>query len=149
MIPELIAMGAMGDFVWSWKHSKGVQDVRGWEGWSLKQSHLLCMGGIEGEEPSLDLSNSQNKSPVTFSSFPSDDTVNERSKANGVAKTIAICQTSWFAITIIFRLSKRMPLSLLEVLTVPYIFCASIMFICWFEKPRDIQFRIKIEKSLD
>ena len=32
--------------------------------------------------------------------------INERSKADGVAKAIAICQTSWFAITIIFRLSK-------------------------------------------
>jgi len=149
MIPEVMALYAVVDFVWSYKHSKRVRDIRGWEGWSLKQSHFLDMDGIEWEEPSLDLSNSQNKSPVTFSSFPSNDMINERSKADGVAKTIAICQTSWFAITIIFRLSKRMPLSLLEVLTVSYIFCALIMFICWFEKPRDIQFRIKIEKSLD
>jgi len=149
MIPELPAVDALNDFVWSWKHSKRVRGIRGWEGWSLKQSHFLYMDGIEWEEPSLDLSNSRNKSPVTFSSFPSNDMISERSKADGVAKMIAICQTSWFAITIIFRLSKRMPLSLLEVLTVSYIFCALIMFICWFERPRDIQFRIKIEKSLD
>ncbi|KAN0070919.1 hypothetical protein V8E54_011084 [Elaphomyces granulatus] len=149
MIPEFSAVEALDDFVWSWKHSKRIRDIRGWEGWSLKQSHLLHMDGIEWEEPSLDLSNSQNKSPVTFPSFPSNDMINERSKADGVAKMIAICQTSWFVITIIFRLSQRMPLSLLEVLTVSYIFCALIMFICWFERPRDIQFRIKIEKSLD
>ncbi|KAN0070916.1 hypothetical protein V8E54_011081 [Elaphomyces granulatus] len=147
MIPELSAVFALEEFVWSWKHSKRVRDIRGWEGWSLKQSHLLHLGGIEWEEPSLDSSNSQNKSPATFSSFPSNDMISERSKADGVAKMIAICQTSWFVITIIFRLSQRMPLSLLEVLTVSYIFCALIMFICWFERPRDIQFRIKIEKS--
>lgn len=85
---------------------------------------------------------------ATFSSFLSNDMINERSKADSVAKSIAICQTSWFAITMIFRLSERMLLSL-EVLTVSYIFCALLMFIRWFERPHDIQFCIKIEKSLD
>jgi hypothetical protein len=75
--------------------------------------------------------------------------INERSKADGVTKAIAIWQTSWFAITIIIRLCKRMPLSLLEVLTISYVFCGLIIFICLFERPRDVQFHIEIERSLD
>ncbi|KAN0070938.1 hypothetical protein V8E54_011103 [Elaphomyces granulatus] len=148
MIPELMSVNALEDFVRCWKHSRRIRNIRGWGAWSLKQSHFLDMGGIEWKEP-IDSSNSQTKSTETVSLFPSNDMINERSKTDGVAKTIAICQALWFTTTMIFRLSKHTPLSLLEVLTVSYIFCALIIFICWFKKPCDIQFRIKIEKSLN
>ncbi|KAH6662392.1 hypothetical protein F5X68DRAFT_178203 [Plectosphaerella plurivora] len=65
--------------------------------------------------------------------------IRDRSKADGIQKSLILLQVSWMLVSCISRKAYGLPLTLIEIHTMVHIVCAFTMFIFWFKKPVDIQ----------
>jgi hypothetical protein len=63
----------------------------------------------------------------------------DRSKANGLTKTLVCLQTTWFCAQCIGRLSQQFTISLLELNTFAHALCTLLVYILWWHKPLDIK----------
>ncbi|KAI4129245.1 MAG: hypothetical protein LQ341_006586, partial [Variospora aurantia] len=68
----------------------------------------------------------------------SEETINDKSNADGTAKLIALVQVSWFAAQSIMRLVHGLPLSPLESMTLSYVPLFAITYLFWWVKPKDV-----------
>ncbi|KAK5237706.1 hypothetical protein LTR47_000798, partial [Exophiala xenobiotica] len=64
--------------------------------------------------------------------------VEERSNADVIAKIIVLCQVTWFALQVLSRLIKRLPVTALETHTTVHVGCAIMMYLFWFNKPYNV-----------
>lgn len=62
----------------------------------------------------------------------------DKSKADNVAKTLAILQGSWLLLQCIARIADGLPLTLLELNTLAHTICALAMYALWWNKPYDV-----------
>ncbi|KAF8539509.1 hypothetical protein BDD12DRAFT_882216 [Trichophaea hybrida] len=74
-------------------------------------------------------------------------TIKNKSKADILAKGLAILQVTWMAIEVIARKLKGFPLSVLEIHTLVHVFCALLMYSFWFEKPAGVQDPTLVDES--
>ena len=70
--------------------------------------------------------------------FLTEEEIWDKSKANGLAKTIVCVQAAWFCAQCIARLGQRMPISLLELNTFAHAICALLVYVLWWNKPLDV-----------
>ena len=70
--------------------------------------------------------------------FLTEEEIWDKSKANGLAKTIVCVQAAWFCTQCIARLGQRMPISLLELNTFAHAICALLVYVLWWNKPLDV-----------
>ena len=71
--------------------------------------------------------------------------IRDKSKEDGLGKAIACLQAAFIVVQIISRLVLKLPLTLLEVNTLAHFFCAFIVYILWWNKPRWILEPTKLE----
>jgi hypothetical protein len=69
---------------------------------------------------------------------PDIDGINDKSKANLLAKGLAVLQVLWLVGQIIERKISGLPVTLLEVHTLVHVFCAVVMYLLWLPKPLDV-----------
>lgn len=67
------------------------------------------------------------------------DDIKDKSKSDGLAKAVVILQASWMLIQTISRKIVHLPVSLLEVNTVAHVFCAFVIYVLWWRKPREVR----------
>lgn len=67
--------------------------------------------------------------------------IKDLSKADVITKAFAIIQCTWLIVQSICRVAQGYTISLLELATLAFIFCAFIMHIFWWNKPFDIESR--------
>jgi hypothetical protein len=67
----------------------------------------------------------------------------DRSKADALAKSIAVIQASWLVVQCIARRTQDLPISTLELTTIAFVACMLITSIAWWNNPRDIEFPIE------
>ena len=67
------------------------------------------------------------------------ESIDDKSKADYLGKSIAILQALWIVIQCIARLVARLPITLLEIITLGHVFCALVMYSFWCHKPLDIR----------
>lgn len=65
--------------------------------------------------------------------------IQEKSKADNVAKTLAILQAGWLVFQCIARAAIHLPLTLLEINTLAHVVCTFIIYFLWWSKPLDIE----------
>jgi hypothetical protein len=65
--------------------------------------------------------------------------IKDKSKQDGMAKALALLQAAWMLIQTLGRVATHIPISLLEVNTIGHILCAFIVYLLWWNKPREIQ----------
>ena len=70
--------------------------------------------------------------------FLTEEEIWDKSKANGLAKTIVCVQAAWFCTQCIARLGQGMPISLLELNTFAHAICALLVYVLWWNKPLDV-----------
>ncbi|KAF8537307.1 hypothetical protein BDD12DRAFT_780639, partial [Trichophaea hybrida] len=63
------------------------------------------------------------------------ETINDKSKADVLAKGLVIFQVVWMVVQVVARKIKGLPLTLLEIHTLVHVFCALVMYCFWFKKP--------------
>lgn len=67
------------------------------------------------------------------------DDIRDKSKSDGLAKALVILQASWMLIQTVSRKVVGLPVSLLEVNTVAHVFCAFVVYVLWWKKPREVR----------
>ena len=120
-------------------------------GWTKTHGHFLQMGGFmlfEGNNPKGILS------PKRFSEllaagkieFPNVtvEEIEDRSKADGFSKTIALGQTLWFVAQCIARRAQHLDLTPIELLTLSLAVLNGVMYFLWWNKPMDIRCPIRV-----
>jgi hypothetical protein len=74
----------------------------------------------------------------------SDDEINDKSKADWTIKSLAIIQILWFATQMIGRWVQGLGTTTLELFTLGIVISAVVTYICYWEKPFDIQVPVVI-----
>lgn len=64
--------------------------------------------------------------------------IKDKSKTDGLAKTLVLLQATWMLAQTAGRLATHIPTSLLEVNTIGHILCAFVIYLLWWNKPREI-----------
>jgi hypothetical protein len=120
--------------------------------WDSEQAFFAVMGGFAVENDYLN----ENNSKVTIRRIITVDGVlqlarlglihsidpediNERSKADSIAKMFVLSQITWFGLQVIGRLSSDLPVTPLELHTAIHVACTIIMYLIWMKKPYDIR----------
>lgn len=65
--------------------------------------------------------------------------IEDKSKADAIAKLIALAQTAWFVVQSVMRAIHHLPLSPLESMTLGYIPLFGVTYLYWWVKPKDIE----------
>lgn len=118
--------------------------------WTLTHGFYAAMGGfvLETSEPIL-------RSETRFVLTPagvqflmrhaprvipdlSEDSLLDRSKADGIQKFLFVWQMLFFCFSCAERLAQGLPLSLLEVSTLAHALCMLIICIVWWKKPFNV-----------
>ena len=120
-------------------------------GWTKAHGHFIQMGGFmlfEGNVAKGVLS------PERFSEllaagkieFPTLtlEEIEDRSKADGFSKTIALGQTLWFVAQCIARRAQNLDLTLIELLTLSLAVLNGLMYFLWWHKSLDVRCPIRI-----
>ena len=63
-------------------------------------------------------------------------TINDKSKSDGLSKFIACVQAAWLIVQVIGRLALGLQVTLLEINTLGHVFCALVIYVLWWHKPR-------------
>ncbi|EON66247.1 hypothetical protein W97_05640 [Coniosporium apollinis CBS 100218] len=64
--------------------------------------------------------------------------IEDKSKGDGLAKTLVCVQVLWFCIQCITRLAQGLSVSLLELNTFGHALCAMLIYLLWWYKPLDV-----------
>ncbi|CZR66249.1 uncharacterized protein PAC_16150 [Phialocephala subalpina] len=64
--------------------------------------------------------------------------IQDKSKTDGLAKALVLLQASWMLLQTFGRMATHIPTSLLEVNTIGHILCAFVVYLLWWNKPREI-----------
>lgn len=78
------------------------------------------------------------KQPHALPDIPRNQ-IEDKSKSDALAKMVTCWQASYFCIQCIFRLSQQLSITLLELNVFAHAICALLLFVIWWDKPRDIQ----------
>jgi hypothetical protein len=128
------------------KHLNAWTDVHSW---------LVVMGGFAFEDKSPE---DQQFMPGTLQRIPinrdlfawmvrtrphlipdiSRAYIEDKSKSDWLAKGLTCWQSGYFCIQCSFRLSQQLSITLLELNVFAHAICALLLFLVWWDKPRDI-----------
>ncbi|KAL8883099.1 MAG: hypothetical protein Q9192_007459, partial [Flavoplaca navasiana] len=78
----------------------------------------------------------------------SDAHINDKSKANLLAKGLVLLQITWTVLQCLSRKVVGLPLSILEVHILVHAGCALIMYVLWFNKPLDVDQPILLQNCI-
>lgn len=165
--PEIVVMYAVGEYTNARRTRKALSSKGGGSKWSLRQAFFLNMDGFvytsldeDGGTATAILTKhkvvellgtgvgSQSEVTLKFEDLPSDATIQDRSKPDGLAKSLALLQCAWFVAQVIARAIDSLPITTLELGTTALIGCASVAYGFWWFKPQDVRTPIEI-RSLE
>ena len=120
-------------------------------GWTKTHGYFIQMGGFmlfEGNVAKGVLSPGRFSELLTAGSieFPTVtvEEIEDRSKADGFSKTIALGQTLWFVAQCIARRAQNLDLTLVELLTLSLAALNGLMYFLWWHKSLDVRCPIRI-----
>ncbi|KAL5045595.1 hypothetical protein BDW71DRAFT_208138 [Aspergillus fruticulosus] len=70
--------------------------------------------------------------------------IKDRAKADTLAKTFTVCQSTWVTANIVARAGYDLPITPFEFSTLSYVACAIMAYACWWYKPQDMAVPIAI-----
>jgi hypothetical protein len=123
--------------------------------WTDVHSWLVVMGGVAFEDTSPDhqqfIPEDCQRLPINLYNFEWMVTyrphlipdiprsyIEDKSKSDWLAKGITCWQAGQFCIQCIFRLSQQLSITLLELNVFAHAICALLLFVVWWDKPRDV-----------
>lgn len=142
VFPEYAVLKAVEEYTIAQLIQHTTREVDGWEEFSLRQAHLIRMGGID--IPYIDRPEHfahfvlQNARVIQYDQFPSDAQISLRAKRDFVDKVVALSQVIYFVSNMTVRSSQRYRISVLELVTINYIAYASITFLLRLKKPQEL-----------
>jgi hypothetical protein len=120
--------------------------------WTTSQSFFVAMGGVhldfsdfKGAQVNLgELRRALQLDLLSLNTIPAED-VRARAKTNHIVKALVCVQASWLVAQVIGRAVAKLPVTTLEVITVGYVLCGLITYLCWWHKPQDADVSIKVD----
>ncbi|WDK14782.1 hypothetical protein CGRA01v4_06063 [Colletotrichum graminicola] len=143
----------------AYRHSAGVATNRteGRDGqmpsrhtWDMTQCFYAVMGGFVVDLPSVDNEDDAfRRVTVTpeglrllsfMGKLPGihESQIQDKSKADWMAKSLVCIQAGWMVTQVIGRLIRKLPVSLLEINTCGHVACAVLLYLLWWSKPFDV-----------
>jgi hypothetical protein len=158
LMPEYVSWQAVED-MWHAQilHSE-FQKIPQVRDWTLAHGFLLKMGGLALKTPNSDrfrpsVGHFLSLLKANHIEVPeiTEEDVKDKGKASVFVKVIALVQILWFAISIIARATQGLPITTLELFTSAIIFCSILTYVCWWNKPCDIErpFRLNTIISIE
>jgi hypothetical protein len=158
--PEWVSWMAVDQWMASRYTVKKMQEL-GHDGWTKTQAFYLNMGGFvfrarDGTVKTLDPLRFRwlierkhiewpepNKRPPAW--YVTEGDIKDKSKADGLAKLVALLQVSWLVIQCITRAVYHLPLSTLEITTLAYVACMIFSYYFWWNKPYDVAIATSVD----
>lgn len=116
--------------------------------WSLKHAFFINMGGFRVQnthgllaldrDTFIDLLKSGKTPPLTTG-----EDIEGLSRSNALGKFIAVLAGAWLLCTTVIRRSENFAISPLEVTSSIFVLCMLAVYVCWWEKPYDVQTGIR------
>lgn len=139
----------LADVISSRMHNKHLN------AWTDVHSWLVVMGGVAFEDKSPEdqqfMPGTRQRIPITLWLFRwmvkarphlipdiSRGYIEDKSKSDWLAKGLTCWQAGYFCIQCTFRLSQSLSITLLELNVFAHAICALLLFLVWWDKPRDI-----------
>ena len=124
-------------------HANLVDKPKAFASWTMDQAFFAVSGGVAIDtspfwhRPHMSLTPNGIILLAEIGLLPrfSKQDVQDRSRADAIAKSISCLQASWFFIQGVARVRAGLPLTLLELHTMTHIICALAMYAIWFNKP--------------
>ena len=115
-------------------------------GWTKTHGYFLQMGGfmlMDGNERNRVLSPDElpellQKGEIAFPSITEEE-IEDRSKADGLAKGIAVLQTTWSIAQCISRPAQGLIITEIELMTLAIAALNGISYFLWWNKPLDVK----------
>ena len=112
------------------------------EPFNLRYGFFAVMGGLRVPSPGLE--DNSSLIPLTTGAVKAlaytsrflhvdDKEVQDRSKADGLAKLLICVQVTWLSVECIARKASNLPLTILEIHTFIHVVCALAIYIIWFK----------------
>lgn len=162
----IVAMGQLNE-AYRTKRKMTHREGGAYSNWTLRQSFFLNMGGLH-----LRFTDSATSCPRTIpvtcrqllhvqsltgiridlAKAGNDISVEEieaRNKLDGLARLIAIIQSTWFTIESLGRVAQGLFLTTLELTTLGFVVAMTACSICWWKKPIDVSRPIIIDVDID
>jgi hypothetical protein len=119
--------------------------------WTKAHGHFIQMGGFmlfEGNTAKSVLSPERfaaltREGKIEFPTVTAEE-IEDRSKADGFSKMIALGQTLWFIAQCIGRRAQHLDLTLVELLTLSLAVLNGVMYFLWWNKPLDVRCPVRI-----
>ncbi|KAF8326927.1 hypothetical protein F5887DRAFT_1013231, partial [Amanita rubescens] len=144
LAPEAILTWACSDWIISSFILVEVLDRHPGSGWTETHAQLLNMGGFNliSEDGTPSRLRDFEKIPESHIHILEIyvDEINDRSKGDLIAKTIAVVQTLWFIIQVFVRSSQGLTVTKLEFTTFAHTVLNIFIYLCWWNKPVGIIF---------
>lgn len=112
--------------------------------WTMEQSFFADMGGVRVKLKDDEFPVTSKHIYVLFKlgliklDAITPAAIEDRSKADGVAKIFTIVQTSWFLLACLARLIQHISITSLELSTIAFVVCTIGTNLMWWSKPKDV-----------
>lgn len=158
--PEFIFMTALGQLNAAWRGRKAWRQG-GHLDWTLRHCFFANMGGVHlafrdrnsAGSPSFPVDCEQLLYLVQHKHMPrpeiSEEDINDRNRADELARAIAIVQALWFTINAVTRAATGLHVTTLELTTLSFVFQMTCSSLCWWYKPMDISRPITVFVNTD
>ena len=119
--------------------------------WTMRQSFFADMGGVRVKlkDDEFPVTSKHVYVLVKLGLIKLDAitsaAIEDRSKADSVAKLFTIVQTGWFILQCLARLKQQISITTLELSTIAFVVCTIGTNIMWWAKPKDVFVPIVLE----
>ncbi|KDR72565.1 hypothetical protein GALMADRAFT_126164 [Galerina marginata CBS 339.88] len=145
--PEMIILWAMRQ----WFGARNLARLYRGKGWTKTHGYFIQMGGFmlyHRGQPQEILSPEKLKElyqdgKIEFPTITETE-IQDRSKADPIAKALVLGQTTWFIAQCITRRIQGLALTELELVTVAFAFLNGFMYFLWWNKPLDVRSSVPV-----
>lgn len=117
--------------------------------WTMRHCFFVIMGGFhlyDGSTPRYLFSETQIVELVKRGLHPpSEETIKDKSKGDGLSKALALIQTAWFITQCIARRAAHLPITELETVTLAYTAVNVVIYAFWWSKPLNADVPIAVD----
>ena len=158
--PDFVFATALGQFNLAYRSKKAFAKA-GYRDWSLRHYFFVNMGGLHLRFADHELAGKptfpvncqqllyliQNKH-IDLPKIDVED-IEDRNKADILARGVTLVQSTWFTINSIGRLAQGLHLTTLELTTLTFVYVMVACSIFWWRKPMDITRPIVIPVAIE
>lgn len=145
IVPDGVVVGAYNQ--WRCARSSVAEMKKLFPWWTVAHGFYAEMGGLRVHDDATrtkyifrasQLAWLSQEGLITLPTISESD-IYDRSTAGGLGKSIACAQSAWFLFQTIARVAQTLPITTLELATLPFIGCTWLTYFFWWKKPVDME----------